>query len=331
MHLSRARRGFTLVELLVVIAIIGILVALLLPAVQSAREAARRLQCQNHLKQIGLGFHMHHDAHNYFPSGGWGWQWTGEPDRGFGKQQPGGWGYSILPYIEQSSLHEMGKGAADSVRRSEGAKMLAAPITIYHCPSRRPAKARPFPHGTNFRNVDRPAAIGRTDYAACGGDGGTGTDGLHETSGPSSHADALVWMGRPLDTQRPGIYTNGIIGMFSEFAIGEIKDGTTNTYLAGERYLRPDDYETGLGSADDQGALMGFDRDVIRWVNNAANPMQDRNGVDRFNNFGSAHANGFNMVMCDGSVHSITYSIDLELHRRLGVRNDGLVVDRSRL
>jgi prepilin-type processing-associated H-X9-DG protein len=119
--------------------------------------------------------------------------------------------------------------------------------------------------------------------------------------------------------------------MFSEFAIGEIKDGTTNTYLAGERYLRPDDYETGLGSADDQGALMGFDRDVIRWVNNAANPMQDRNGVDRFNNFGSAHANGFNMVMCDGSVHSITYSIDLELHRRLGVRNDGLVVDRSRL
>ena len=292
---------------------------------QSAREAARRLQCQNHLKQIGLGAHIHHDAHNFFPSGGWGWHWAGEPDRGFGKTQPGGWAYSILPYIEQSSLHDMGKGASDSVRRQEGAKMLAAPIAIYHCPSRRAAKSRPFVHGTNFQNIDRPATIGRTDYAACAGDGGVDTDGLYESTGPSSYIDANTWTGKP------GQKTNGIIGMLSEVSIGEIKDGTTNTYFAGERYLRPEDYETGKGSADDQGALMGFDRDVIRWVPLSANPLQDRPGVDRFDNFGSAHSNGFNMVMCDGSVHSISYSIELETHRRLGVRNDGLVVDNSKL
>lgn len=315
------RAAFTLVELLVVIAIIGVLVALLLPAVQSAREAARRLQCQNHLKQIGLGFHMHHDAHLFFPSGGWGWHWSGEPDRGYGQTQPGGWGYSILPFIEQTALHDMGKGAADSVRRAEGAKMVAAPITIYHCPSRRQGKTRVFNHGTNFRNIDRPASVGRTDYAASAGDGGAGTDGLYEPGGPGSHAEAVNFTGF--------VRTNGIIGVKSEYGIGEIKDGTTNTYMVGERYLTPDNYETGKDSADDQHAYMGFDRDIVRWVNMV--PQQDRKGFSGFQMFGSVHANGWHVTMCDGSVQSITYSIDAELHRRLGVRNDGLVVDRSRL
>ena len=97
------RRAFTLVELLVVIAIIGILVALLLPAVQAAREAARRAQCTNNLKQLALGMIQHESAHRYLPTAGWWGSWVGDPDRGFDSRQPGGWIYNILPFIEEQA------------------------------------------------------------------------------------------------------------------------------------------------------------------------------------------------------------------------------------
>ena len=104
------RSAFTLVELLVVIAIIGILVALLLPAVQAAREAARRATCTNQVKQIALAWHLHHDTHKFFPSGGWGYRYMADPDRGFGEGQPGSWAYSCLPYLEEQTLHQIGGG-----------------------------------------------------------------------------------------------------------------------------------------------------------------------------------------------------------------------------
>ena len=106
------RSAFTLVELLVVITIIGILIALLLPAVQAAREAARQLQCKNNLKQLALGCLSHENATGRLPTGGWGFAWTGDADRGTDRRQPGGWIYNILPYIEQQALHDMGAGLA---------------------------------------------------------------------------------------------------------------------------------------------------------------------------------------------------------------------------
>ena len=107
---TNSRHGFTLVELLVVISIIGILVGLLLPAVQSARESGRGAQCCNSLHQIGVGMQHHSVDHGTFPAGGWGWGWIGDPDRGNGLGQPGGWIYNILTYMEQQPLHDLGLG-----------------------------------------------------------------------------------------------------------------------------------------------------------------------------------------------------------------------------
>ena len=101
------RAGFTLVELLVVIAIIGVLVALLLPAVQAARESARRTQCVNQLKELTLGGMNHEGSMKPFPTGGWGFNWVGDADRGYGDKQPGGWIYNVLPFIEQKAKHDM--------------------------------------------------------------------------------------------------------------------------------------------------------------------------------------------------------------------------------
>ena len=132
--MHRQRRGFTLVELLVVIAIIGILVALLLPAVQAAREAARRMQCKNHLKQIGLGVNTHHEAHGHYPTGGKDCINVGEPDKGYGSEQPGGWFYNILPYIEEASIHDQPQGEPDAVRFEIWTKAVSRPISISTCP-----------------------------------------------------------------------------------------------------------------------------------------------------------------------------------------------------
>ena len=101
------RGGFTLVELLVVIAIIGILIALLLPAVQAAREAARSLECRNHLRQLAMAALNHEQTHGHYPTGGWGYYWIGDPDRGFAEDQPGGWPFNLLPFLEQKDLYQL--------------------------------------------------------------------------------------------------------------------------------------------------------------------------------------------------------------------------------
>ena len=150
---SRSRRhGFTLVELLVVIAIIGILVALLLPAVQSARESARRTQCQNHLKQVGLAWQNHHDTLRHFPTGGWGFNWVGHPDRGFSRIQPGGWIYNLLPYADQKPLHDLGKNGSGLGLTAANAQRIQTPLSFAICPSRRRASSgrRPSPARRGF-------------------------------------------------------------------------------------------------------------------------------------------------------------------------------------
>jgi prepilin-type N-terminal cleavage/methylation domain-containing protein len=126
-------RAFTLVELLVVIAIIGILVALLLPAIQAARESARRTQCSNHLKQIGLGFQNHHDTYRFFPTAGHHWGYAPEYEGAtplIAPKQRAGWAFQILPFIEQSIVYE-GNGGTTLDEMQINA--IGAKISTYFC------------------------------------------------------------------------------------------------------------------------------------------------------------------------------------------------------
>jgi len=168
----RSRPGFTLVELLVVITIIGILIALLLPAVQAAREAARRIQCGNNLRNMGLAWHNHLQQHGFLPSAGWGSYWTGDPDLGTGRHQPGSWMFSILPFIEQDALYNLGAGSpgwpVPSAKQAQFTKRNSTPVFVFYCPSRRRAQAivgRNF--GTSVKNwAHNGEPMTRGDYSA---------------------------------------------------------------------------------------------------------------------------------------------------------------------
>ena len=327
--------GFTLVELLVVITIIGILIALLLPAVQAAREAARRLQCSNNLKQLGLAVHNFNQAFGDFPTAGWGWAWAPHPDRGYGADQPGCWTYSLLPYLEQQSLHDLGAGvgrdnATASTLLLANRERFQTPLGMLFCPSRRlPAS---FPIGSGQTYCLRPilcaqlTSSSRTDYAANGGE-----LFLDFQKGPDNLAGAASY-----SFPSPANNT-GIIFVHSPVSVAMIKDGMSNTYMIGEKSLNPDYYATGESIGDDQSPYASDDRDSVRYAALTSTsagflaPSPDRTGVDASCAFGSIHPSGLNMVLCDGSVRSVSYDIAENVHRSLCNRQEGNAVDGATL
>jgi prepilin-type N-terminal cleavage/methylation domain-containing protein len=325
-RLRRQHSAFTLVELLVVIAIIGILVALLLPAIQAAREAARRTHCMNNMKQIALAGINHHDVHGHYPTGGWGLFWVGDPDRGFGKRQPGGWIYNILPFIEKRSVRSIGAGQSDSEKRSALIKMVETPIESLNCPSRRQAAAYTYPPIHSIQNVDFPNVVARSCYAGNGGSvKGKGAEPPNFRAG-----DNDKWRGWPRDN-----FFNGLFHVRSIVNMSQITDGTTKTLFVGEKHLAVDQYETGLDGGDNQAMYQGYDVDTVRFTSRIWAPLQDRltsvSSFQEINAFGSAHPVGINFALCDGSVQFLGYDVDLDVYERLGNREDGLLVEMSDL
>ncbi len=218
---QRTNRAFTLVELLVVIAIIGILVALLLPAIQAAREAARRSQCINNLKQFGIALHNYHISNKKFPNG---WWVRNAPDGFYANANT-----KLLPYFEEASLHniyDQNEAWYDQkVPPAVAVSVGAIPIPVFNCPSTSEPNPIQHPELTRILGGSRNSVFGTTDYAYCKG----ATDAYC--------LELKSWtLGSKVDFQ-PGPVDRSLQGVFSiqwGASIRQITDGTSNTIAVGE-------------------------------------------------------------------------------------------------
>jgi len=297
------RKGFTLVELLVVIAVIGILIALLLPAIQMAREAARRTQCANNLKQIGMGLQNYHDVNKRFPPS-------------YIRANYFGWGSLILPYVEQQSLHSeidfrralVDTTAAGSMSNAEVTRTVLA---TYRCPSSgAPLRIDKIRAGLHEVLVTDMAVA---NYAACQGSqrtaNGSGDDGY------------------------------GVMFGDSRIGIEDILDGTTNTIMVGE-YTEADEPPSfgrhqSLNLCYWAGTADGVDNSDISKANGGSTLCELNHPRDNAC-FRSRHPSGALFVFCDGSVHFLEDSIEsdttntngdnMATYQKLAHRHDGQVV-----
>ncbi len=303
--MRRPLHGFTLVELLVVIAIIGILIALLLPAVQAAREAARRMQCANNLKQIALAFHSYHEVHGSLPDGGKNacdkprHPAVSDDCSGFWTVYPYDWSewswtYQILPFLEQMNLYD--EPGDDIYPAGVHRRIYYTPIPTYYCPTRRPARV----YGWGAK----------VDYAACAGSEKISAFSLDRNNG------VLIRRGT------------------GRVQFAHVRDGTSNTLLLGGKQLNRD--MLGRTTDDNEPCVAtGWDPEIYRLGSQYYPPGPDSEHPSINNpssptiwsyRFGSAHSGIFNASLADGSGRPIAFTIDLEVFRRLCVRNDGLPV-----
>ena len=307
---SVRRRAFTLIELLVVIAIIAVLIALLLPAVQQAREAARRTQCKNNLKQLGLAMHNYHDTHGVFP---FGWD-----------ERETGWQAMILPQIERSNLYstliwqENGMGNWDAI----GSPNLTAceqVIFAFRCPS----MAVP-------EHMDNAGIPGRSPVSY---------RGVASSIAASDDASTIpAGSGTTVSLEQAS--HDGMFFGCSSVRMSDITDGTSNTMLIGESFTDPNYTKDGqamdywqIGSPQTGGWVLGgiggteyseLVGSTFGRINSRRDPAV--HGVIMEMSFGSWHVGGAHFTMADGTVRFISDNVDLQLYRKLATRAGGEVV-----
>lgn len=320
-------RGFTLVELLVVIAIIGVLVALLLPAVQAAREAARRMQCSNNLKQVGLALHNYHDTHGAFPIGA-------RNQAGFGPS----WWAGLLPFLEQGAIYDsLNLEIAHAGYNANSSVLTGKPAPMMVCPS--------FP-GETTGGYYGAAWDSKATYAGIAGaeiNTSVYTEGRIGTC-----CDCCTHTG----PQNDGVIAaGGVLIANKAIAFKDIVDGTSNTIVVGEvggemftanatSYDTIDHQRVLMSAAGHHGWLMGtngtgmtptqrvFNLTTIRYQPNSAN--YDRPGISL--NFGpnnpliSAHPGGVMALGGDGHVSFISETINLDVLKFKATRDDGQAI-----
>lgn len=310
-------RGFTLIELLVCIAIIGILIGLLLPAVQAVREAARQVQCRNNLKQLALACCNYESAYRYFPG------YAGESVPAFVNfprpRDPSkrGWNWvaKALIFMEQPVLSERWGvfGAAESMVLSpQDREILKTPIPGLYCPSRRSAEAYPLMEDYHGRYGELSC---RMDYAMNGGPA-VPEDVANGTHSPSeSTARSIINM------------ADGFWQLGSYTRPSSITDGLSNSYMIGEKAMSSNNYTNGKDFGD-RAPITGWldhpesSNSNVRFA--ARQPHADRaNSCLACHEFGSAHRTNWNAAMADGSVHAIFYDMDMEIHRSLASIHQG--------
>jgi prepilin-type processing-associated H-X9-DG protein len=319
-----------LIELLVVIAIIGVLIALLLPAVQKVREAANRIKCGNNLKQIGLAMHNYHDNFGALPPDRIAMCWAT-------------WAVLILPYIEQDNVYRLWDTQRRYYEQNGPPGSAADPcpynIPTYFCPSRRGVPtivSELMPKTSDLASGGEQRGGGMSDYANCGGTAGSN----------GALVEGLGWLTQPPNTDLdslnpiPPLFTL-CLNFHSGTNFANITDGLSNTLLVGEKYIYPADL---IGMGTDGSVFSsgnGQEHTFRRFVgNNGANPPvlrpivptiadpgRDANGntwADKA--FGSWHPGLCQFVFCDGSVKGLPVNININTLQLLGVRDDGQVI-----
>jgi prepilin-type N-terminal cleavage/methylation domain-containing protein len=388
------RRGFTLVELLVVISIIGVLMSLLLPAVQAARESGRRAQCMNNLKQLGLAGQQHLEKNKRYPTGGWGPRWIGWADGGTGVKQPGGWVFNLLPYMDGDALYEATRTKTGNAQHDAQKRQVTVALAYMNCPSRRGGQTFPTSVGvtdpgadsnpdnynplcpnmpmTGPSLVDVGPVAAHSDYAA---NSGVRYNNANDVLGnPLGCYINPASAGSAAGSEYPSFNSVGASGtafnssrrwsgvVFQRSMIGDssLKDGTSRTYLFGEKFVDRRHYDDGLYPGDKGNMFAGFGSDnyrgtYVEWtptslttapppgspvnsgrpamLNDTVDP-NDLSATSSWNYqclFGSAHSGIVNYTFCDGSTKSVSVSIDPLTHRYLGERADGQILDDNQI